>query len=47
VQENEWTPLCRYICTKPLRDLPAFVVTFTIEDDGTVVLREIENLETY
>jgi hypothetical protein len=47
VDENEWTPLCRYIITKPTHDLPAFVVTFTIEDDGMVLLREIENLKAY
>jgi hypothetical protein len=47
IMENEWTSLCRYICTKPLDDLPAFVVIFTIEDDGTVVLREIEVHEAY
>jgi len=47
VDENEWTQIGRYIITKPTHDLPAFVVTFTIEDDGMVLLREIENLKAY
>ncbi len=47
VEENDWTPLCRYIVTKPTDDLPAFVVVFTIEDDDMVLLREIEPLEDY
>ena len=47
IDEGEWMPLCRYICTRPQLDLPAFTVIFTIEDDDTVVLREIEPTETY
>jgi hypothetical protein len=45
--EDDWFPLCRYVSTKPQNGLPAFLVIFTIEDDGTVLLREIEALETY
>ena len=41
IDETEWMPLCRYICTKPQRGLPGFTVLFTIEDDDSVVLREI------
>ena len=45
--EDDWVPLCRYVCTKAVLGLPAFLVIFTIEDDGTVLLREIEALEAY
>jgi hypothetical protein len=47
IDEIDWIPLCRYAVTKPLDDLPGFVVLFTIEDDETVILREIERAEDY
>jgi hypothetical protein len=40
--EDEWYPLCRYARTKALDAIPEFIVSFTIEDNGEVVLRDIE-----
>jgi hypothetical protein len=33
IDESEWMPLCRYMCTRPQLDPPGFTVIFTIEDD--------------
>jgi len=40
--EDDWFSLCRYAKTKPTIELPEFIVAFTIEDDGTVILPDIE-----
>ena len=42
VIEDDWYPLCRYARTKAIWDIPEFIVSFTIEDNGEVVLRDIE-----
>jgi hypothetical protein len=45
--QDDWFPLCRYAVTKPFDGLPGFVVTFTIEEDRTVILREIWEKDEY
>lgn len=45
--EDNWFPLCRYIVTKPLDDLPSFVITFTIDEDEVVSIRDIFKNEDY
>ena len=47
IDESDWMPLCRYVSTIPQDGLPGFTIIFTIEDDDTVVLREIEPTEVY
>jgi hypothetical protein len=47
VLENDWISLCRYARTIPQNDLPAFIVLFVIEEDGSVELREIWPDEDY
>jgi hypothetical protein len=47
VIQDDWFPLCRYAVTKPFDDLPGLIVTFTIEEDRTVVLCGIWEKEDY
>jgi hypothetical protein len=44
--ENEWVR-CRYGVTKPVGDVPALLVTFTIDDDGDVIMRYVEEHLSY
>lgn len=45
--QADWFALCRYVVTKPVDDIPPLVVQFTIEDDGTVILRGIFEKDEY
>jgi hypothetical protein len=42
--ENDWIRI-RYVVTKPTGYLPSLVVTFTIEMNGDVILRHVEEFE--
>lgn len=42
--ENDWVRV-RYVVTKPTGYLPALAVTFTIEINGDVILRHVEEFE--
>ena len=42
--ENDWVRI-RYVVTKPTGYLPSLVVTFTIEPNGDVILRHVEEYE--
>jgi len=42
--ENDWVRI-RYVVTKPTGYLPSLVVTFTIEINGDVILRHVEEFE--
>jgi hypothetical protein len=42
--ENDWVRV-RYVVTKPTAYLPSLVVTFTIESNGDVILRHVEEFE--
>jgi hypothetical protein len=45
--QNDWIPLRRYARTVPQIDLPSFVITFVIQEDGTIELSEIWTDEDY
>jgi|HubBroStandDraft_6_1064221.scaffolds.fasta_scaffold63714_2 hypothetical protein len=40
--QDDWYALCRYARTKAFEGIPEFIVSFTIEDNGEVVIRDIE-----
>ena len=39
--EDDWIPLCRWARTKAVGRLPEFLILFTIENTGDVVLRDV------
>jgi hypothetical protein len=45
--QNDWISLRRYARTIPQNGLPGFVVTFVIQEDGTIELCEIWPDEDY
>ena len=48
VLEDDWIPLCRFAVTKPMHDIPSFVVIFTIDSEqGVISLRDIFENEDY